>query len=158
MLKNDELKVLDELRKDSRLSIRSLSKITNIPPTTVSRYVNNLVKSGIIKRYSVQIDHAKIGIGVRAFVVLNADIDFYKNNPGNEYDIIRDLIKHPYIEECNSLTGRFDFILNVRTPNIKELDVLVKHLREVPGIARTESFIVMEENEDYISKLSEEKK
>jgi len=134
---NEDLGIIDVLKKDSSLSIRSIAAITKMPVTTVHNHIKKLKREGIIKRYSVELDMKKLGKEVTAWILVNTspqhtDIEASMN----------ELIKHENVELANTLAGRYDFILRLRTKNIDELNkFLTQVLRKHENIQRTETFV-----------------
>ncbi len=57
-MKLDEIDVLilQELQKDSRLSIRELSKRINLSPPSVTERVRRLEDDGVIEKYTIKIN------------------------------------------------------------------------------------------------------
>ncbi len=63
-MKLDEIDVLilQELQKDSRLSIRELSKRINLSPPSVTERVRRLEDDGVIEGYTIKINKKKTWI------------------------------------------------------------------------------------------------
>ncbi len=68
----------------------------------------------------------------------------------------------PEVLESHHVTGRHTLMLKVRTQNTASLHRLIQALREMPGVARTETMIVlatqMERTELPIPALAEQTK
>jgi DNA-binding Lrp family transcriptional regulator len=60
-VKNVELKLICELMKNSRRSDRELAKAIGVSQPTVSRLVDKLEKSGVIREYTIIPDFNKLG-------------------------------------------------------------------------------------------------
>ncbi len=56
-----DLKIIELLIKNSRISFREISKALKVGIATVSRRIKNLEENGIIKQYTTIVDHAKLG-------------------------------------------------------------------------------------------------
>lgn len=154
MVDSEDLKILNILKKDAKLSVRDISKKTGVPPTTAARRISNLKKSGIIKGYTIDIDMKKIGKPTIAYILMNVDFSYFKHEKMLHNTTAQQIIKYPYIEECATITGRFDLIAKIRVENIHELDRIVNKLRNEGGITRTETLIVLYDEENRSKPLN----
>lgn len=59
-----DIAILSELQKNSRLSIRELSKRINLSPPSVTERVNRLQDSEIIEGYTIRINKKKLGLSI----------------------------------------------------------------------------------------------
>lgn len=145
MIKKGDLNILNVLKQNSRLSMREISKKTNIPATTVHAKLRRLIKDGIIKKYTIELDMEKLGKPVLAYVLINSDYSLLKRKKLNTHNLVDQIIRHPNVETCRSVTGRFSFILTVRVKDAKELDNFINFLTKEEGILRSETLIVLYE-------------
>jgi len=74
-MKFDDVKLLNEIRKNSRSSLTALAYKTDMPLSTVFKKVVRLENSGVISRNTALIDFEKIG---HPFVI--ADLKSYQNH------------------------------------------------------------------------------
>ena len=63
-MKENELRLICELMKDSRRSDRELAKAVGVSQPTISRMMNKLEKEGIIREYTIVPDFSKLGFGI----------------------------------------------------------------------------------------------
>jgi DNA-binding Lrp family transcriptional regulator len=66
-LKDIEIKIIAELMKDCRRSDRELARAIGISQPTVTRIINKLERSGIIKEFTIIPDFAQLGYQIMAF-------------------------------------------------------------------------------------------
>ena len=71
MLDNKDLKILEVLKVNSRLSTQKIAKKTLIPITTVHNRMKKLEKEGIIKGYTVILDYKKLGKPILSFILIS---------------------------------------------------------------------------------------
>jgi Lrp/AsnC family transcriptional regulator for asnA, asnC and gidA len=128
--------ILDVLKADSSLSMQKIAKRTGIPIATVHHRIKKLEREGIIARYTIVIDKAKLGKKLVAYVLVKA-------TPKSDHvELLEKLMKHENVEDGSAITGAFDLMLKVRLASIEELDQFVlKHLRTFDDIAQTETMI-----------------
>lgn len=145
MLNEKDLKILDVLKYNAKLSTQQIAKRTLIPITTVHNRIKKLEKEGIIKGYTVVLDNKRLGKNITAFILINV----IYNLPGKKVkqdDLANAIKKLEVVEEVNILAGGSDLIAKVRTKDIDELnDFVIRKLRSMNGIDKTQTMIVMQE-------------
>ena len=61
----------------------------------------------------------------------------------------REVMKLDSIEQCHMIAGSFDYLLKVRTKNIKEYRMLLSEkISSLPNVASTSTFVSMESIKD----------
>ena len=104
-----DLAILNELQADGRLSNAELSVRVGLSAAPCWRRVRALEESGFIKGYRAEIDRQKIGLGVLAFVRLDAD-----RNAGDVLRGLEDAIRAiPEVVSCHYISGTGTFELQV---------------------------------------------
>lgn len=131
--------IIEVLKDNSSLSIQEIAKKTGIAIATVHNRIKRLKAEGVIKKYTIVIDKAKLGRKMVAYVLIKA-------TPKSDHiALLHHLIKHDHIEDGSAITGEFDIILKVRVADIDELDRFVlKHLRTFEHVAQTQTMIAFE--------------
>nr|WP_145548834.1 Lrp/AsnC family transcriptional regulator [Variovorax boronicumulans] len=116
--------ILQELQADGRLSNAELAQRVGLSAAPCWRRVKALEDSGFIKGYHAEIDRRRIGLGVLAFVRLDAD-----RNNGNVTRELEDAIrKLPEVVSCHYISGAGTFELQVVS---RDLDSFAQFAREV---------------------------
>ena len=119
-----DLAILNELQADGRLSNAELSSRIGLSAAPCWRRVRALEEAGYIKGYRAEIDRQKIGLGVLAFVRLDAD-----RNSGDVTRELEDAIqKIPEVVACHYISGAGTFELQVVS---RDLDSFSKLARSV---------------------------
>ena len=119
-----DLAILHELQADGRLSNAELATRVGLSAAPCWRRVRALEEAGFIKGYHAEIDRRKIGLGVLAFVRLDAD-----RNSGNVTRELEDAIrKIPEVVSCHYISGAGTFELQVVS---RDLDSFSQFAREV---------------------------
>ena len=104
-----DLAILNELQIDGRLSNAELSARVGLSAAPCWRRVRALEESGFIKGYRAEIDRQKIGLGVLAFVRLDAD-----RNAGDVLRALEEAIRAiPEVVSCHYISGTGTFELQV---------------------------------------------
>ena len=142
--KKDE-RVLEILKENSKLTTGQISKKIAIPVTTVHNRIKKLEKLGVIKNYTLNLDFKKLGYDIIAFILVSVTY----NLPSGEkikQEQVAQAIKKIGAEEVYIVTGGTDIIIKVRAKNIDDLnDFVIKKLRSIEGIDKTQTMIVLQE-------------
>lgn len=128
--------ILGTLKSNSSLSMQMIAKKTGIPVATVHHRIKKLNAEGIIKRYTIDIDEAKLGRKMVVHVLIKA-------TPKSDHTVLLEkLMKHEWVEDGSVITGAFDVIIKVRLADVDALDQFVlKFMRTFDEIAETQTMI-----------------
>ncbi|NIZ13089.1 Lrp/AsnC family transcriptional regulator [Phaeobacter sp. HF9A] len=135
-------KILEALESSGRLSIVELAQRVNLTNTPCSERVKRLEKTGYITGYRACLDMEKLGLGHLTLV----QVSLSATAGDNALDAFnRAVITIPEIESCLMTAGSFDYLLTVRTRDMRHFrDVLGEQINKLPGILQTHSFAIME--------------
>ncbi|MBI5907100.1 MAG: Lrp/AsnC family transcriptional regulator [Polaromonas sp.] len=104
-----DIAILNELQSNGRLTNTELSARVGLSAAPCWRRVRALEEGGYIKGYRAEIDRHKIGLGVLAFVRLDAE-----RNTGDATSVMEEAIrKLPEIIACHYISGTGTFELQV---------------------------------------------
>lgn len=136
-----DVRILNLLQQDGRLSIRELAKRVNLSPTPVHERVRRLEASGIIDHYSAVVNPGRIGHLIVFFV--NIILKEHSTKLGGEF--IQKITSFPEVVEFYTIGGEHDFMIKVMVPDMAAYRrFFVDQLGEVPNIARLNSVIVLD--------------
>lgn len=139
-----DMLILEVLKQNSRLSSQQISAITGIPITTVHNRIKKLEKSSVIKGYTINLDHKKLGKELEAYILISVDYKLLKEKDSSQHDLARLLVQHEFVEEVAMITGVSDIITHIRVNSIDQLDNFVtKELRNIDGVEKTQTMIVL---------------
>ena len=139
-LDSTDINILTALQHNSRISNAELSAKVNLSQTPCLRRLRRLEKSGLIERYSVQLNHQMIGASVSAFVFVKVNKNTSENASAFE-SAVADL---PEVTECCVLAGAHDYMLRVSTATLQSFELFLKEkLANVPMAEDIESTIIL---------------
>lgn len=119
-----DVAILQELQSDARLTNAELAQRVGLSAAPCWRRVRALEEAGFIKGYHAEIDRHKIGLGVLAFVRLDAN-----RNTGELTREMEEAIQRiPEIVSCHYISGAGTFELQVVT---RDLDSFSQFARTV---------------------------
>jgi Lrp/AsnC family transcriptional regulator, leucine-responsive regulatory protein len=137
-----DLKILNVLQQDGRISNLKLAESVALSPTAVMARVQRLSKGGFITGYTAQLDPAKLGAGMMVFVEVLLD----RTTP-NVFEAFKAAVQvRPEIMECHMVAGGFDYLLKTRMADMNAYRAFAGTvLWQLPGVRETRTYAVMEE-------------
>ena len=132
-----DLKILSELSNDSSISIPKLSEKINVNTSVVYSRIKRLVKSKLIKKFTIDVNDKELGYAVKSLTGINMDSK-------QRGVVIEELFKIPGVREISEVTGRFDILVIMFAKNLPEMHRLIsEEIGKIQGIVSSESFIEM---------------
>jgi Lrp/AsnC family transcriptional regulator for asnA, asnC and gidA len=128
----DELDVLilERLLKDSRKSLRSIAKEIGTPTSTVHERVRRLVKMGVIKRFTAELDTKVLGMDVTALILVSVEGAYIT-------EVEKALSAFEQVIAVYDITGEFDVAVIAKFRSIDELNNFIKAVLKMPHVKRT---------------------
>ncbi|MDO8459356.1 MAG: Lrp/AsnC family transcriptional regulator [Burkholderiaceae bacterium] len=117
-----DLAILNELQNDGRLSNTELASRVGLSTAPCWRRVRALEESGFIKGYRAELDRQKIGLGVLAFVRLDAE----RNTGDSTRELEAAIQKLPEVVSCHYISGTGTFELQVITQDLDSFSRLAR--------------------------------
>ena len=140
-----DIMILSELQKNSRLSIRELSKRINLSPPSVTERVKRLEDSGVIEKYTIKINKKKLGIPIDCIIKVTM-----KNG---EYEKFKKFIKNfPRSEWCYRIAGDGCFLVKLSISDLNEVEEFINEISSYAITTTIIAFSSVEINDD-ISKF-----
>ena len=137
-----DLKILNVLQQDGRISNLKLAEGVALSPTAVLARVQRLTRDGYILGYEAQLDPARLGAGLMVFVEVLLD----RTTP-NVFEAFKAAVQvRAEIMECHMVAGGFDYLLKTRMANMNAYRAFAGTvLWQLPGVRETRTYAVMEE-------------
>lgn len=117
-----DVAILMQLQTDARLTNAELSSRVGLSAAPCWRRVRALEEAGFIKGYRAEIDRHKIGLGVLAFVRLDAD----RNNGNVTRELEEAIGKIPEVVSCHYISGAGTFELQVVAPDLDSFSTFAR--------------------------------
>ena len=145
MVDQKDIRILKELKNNSRLSARGISEKTRIPITTVFNRIKRMEKSGVIRGYTAVLDEDKLGKHIAAYIMITVDYNFLKRTKVSQHELAMKLKQHEFVDEAAIITGIGDIILKIRATDLSELNKLVtENLRNIDGVEKTQTSVILD--------------
>ncbi|MDI3502002.1 MAG: hypothetical protein PWR13_930 [Archaeoglobi archaeon] len=136
MVDEMDLRILELLMKDGRMSFRKIAENLGVSVNTVINRVNEMVKKGVVKGFIPEVDSRKLGFGITAIIGISA------TGP-SLVEIERKISENENVLGVYDVTGNFDIILIGKFRDTEDLDRFIKSLQKIERIQRTETFVVL---------------
>ena len=102
-----DVKILNGLQADRRMSNLKLAETVALSPIAVLSRVQWLTKDGYILGYEARLNPIKLDAGLTVFVEVLLD-----RTPPNVFEAFKAAVQvHGEIQECHMVAGGFDYLL-----------------------------------------------
>ncbi len=140
ILDDTDLRILDLLQANARISNADLAREVNMAPSAVLERVKKLEQKKVIKQYNAAIDPAAVQQKLLAFILIKSKEGFTCST-----DTAQHLSAIPEIQEVHHIAGEDCFLVKVRTADSASLMQLMRNsLQKIPNILSTKTTIVLE--------------
>jgi DNA-binding Lrp family transcriptional regulator len=134
-----DLKILDVLQADGRITIQTLSERVALSPSACLARVRHLEASGVICGYQ-----ARIALDlIRSTLALYAEVTLSRHNPEAFRRFETAIAAMPEIVEAAQVSGAFDYLLKVIVPDIQTWRELAARLQADTGVEKVTSLILL---------------
>ncbi|MBS1267278.1 MAG: putative HTH-type transcriptional regulator [Candidatus Woesearchaeota archaeon] len=123
---NKDWKIINELKQNSRATIRGIAKRTKIRPSTVHSRMKKLKQENIIEKYTIKLNNKKTGQGFIVWVWIKTNGE------------IRDSIfNNEIVKEVFGITGEYDLVMKLKCRNIEAFNKFIHKFRQLRGVQST---------------------
>jgi Lrp/AsnC family leucine-responsive transcriptional regulator len=134
-------KILAILKQDGRITFTALAARVGLSKTPCQQRVRRLIDQGVITGFRAIVDPVKVGLDHVAF----AEVKLTDTREAALAQFNATVRKIPEVEECHMIASSFDYLLKVRTPDIRRYrEVLGEKISALPHVASTSTFVAME--------------
>jgi Lrp/AsnC family leucine-responsive transcriptional regulator len=134
-------RIIDLLREDGRLSVAELARRVGLSKTPCQVRLRRLIDQGYIRGFRAIVDPARLGLEHVAFT----EVKLSDTREAALEDFRRAVLRIREVEECHMIASSFDYLLKVRTADIRKYrEVLGERISNLPHVASTSTFVAME--------------
>jgi Lrp/AsnC family leucine-responsive transcriptional regulator len=140
-----DLKILDVLQHDGRITNANLSEQVGLSATPCSERVKTLERLGYIESYNAKLNPDMLHLELLVFV----EITLMRTSPDVFAQFSEAVVQLPQILECHLVSGNFDYLLKARVADMAAYrELLGETLLTLPGVSDSRTYVVMEEVKD----------
>jgi len=141
-LEKQDIQILKMLQRDATVSTAAIAEQINVSQSPCWRRINRLEQEGLIKGRVALLNREALGMEVVVFATVNLTSTGRQNLIEFEGDIVR----HPEVMECYTMTGIWDYMLKIVTRSIRHYEEFVRNtLTASPSIRELHSHMAVTE-------------
>jgi DNA-binding Lrp family transcriptional regulator len=135
-LNETDFKILKGLLEDARFSSRQIAKNVGVSVGTVLSRIRKMEDEGLIKGYSVLLDHEKLGYQLTVVTEITV-------SKGKLVETENEIAKIANVCSVYDVTGLTDAIIVAKFKSREDLGQFTKRLLSLPYIERTNTHVVL---------------
>jgi len=132
-----DLSLLARLQRDCRTPLARLGESVGLSAPSVMERIKKLEAAGVIMGYHALLDARRIGLDVTAFIGVIA------SRPEHIEPCEEQIGGLDGVLECHHVTGEYTLLVKAKTATTSTLETLIRQIRALPGIERTETIVVL---------------
>ena len=141
-----DLQIIDVVSKEGRLAVTDIARRIGSSKSPVQVRLKRLQKEGYILGFRAILNPEKLGREHIAFTEVK--LSDTREKALNEFNAAIKTI--PEIEQCHMIASSFDYLLKIRTQNIRAYrHILGEVISTLPYVASTSTFVAMESVKDF---------
>lgn len=141
-LDSTDIRILNELQKDSSMSNVELAKCVHLSPSPCLMRVKSLRDRGIIRNYVALADPKLLGLDLNVFI----SISLKEQSKAALAEFEKCISEHDEVMECYLMTGDSDYLIRVAISDIGALEkFILEQLTPIPGIEKIRSSFALKQ-------------
>lgn len=134
-------RIVNALVSDGRMTVTDLAQAVGLSRTPTQMRLRRLIAGGVIRGFRAIVDPAKLGLDHVAF----AEVKLSDTREGALRDFNLAVRRIPEVEECHMIASSFDYLLKVRTADIRRYRIVLgEKISSLPHVESTSTFVAME--------------
>ena len=131
---NVDEKIIEYLKENSRESFVDIGKKLKLSESAVRRRVKNLLGSGVIKKFTLELGEEN---ATSAIVLVSVD------SATDTSKVSIKLTKLEGVKTVYEITGQYDITTIISASTITEINSSIDALRKIPGVVDTNTVIIL---------------
>ncbi|NLW80988.1 MAG: Lrp/AsnC family transcriptional regulator [Desulfovibrionales bacterium] len=138
MLDKTDIKILNILQSNGKISNAELARLIGMAPSGVLERVKKLEQKGIIQGFEVRLNPKALGISLSTFIQIKTS-----DSVGSS-DIGRQIAAFPEVQEVHWTAGEYNYLVKARVSGTDTLTILMKKFGEIPGVRDSRTTLVLD--------------
>jgi Lrp/AsnC family transcriptional regulator, leucine-responsive regulatory protein len=135
-----DLAILRELLADSRRTLQDIGHAVKLSPTTCWTRIKRMEAEGVIRKYSIELDRARLGYQDTVIVQLTLE----SHTDETLYRFGRILAEIPEVMDAYLVSGDYDYYIRIAVKDTRDYERLLREkLYKIPGIRHSKSSFVL---------------
>lgn len=138
--------ILERLQVDGRISNADLAVAVHLSPSATLRRVRRLEEAGVIDRYVMLVNPAKVGVPTSVFVEISL---------ASQHEDVLDafeakVVEIPEVMSCHLMAGQADYLLHVVCADVADYERIHRsRIAQLPGVATLRSSFAIRTVSDH---------
>lgn len=129
--------ILEQLQENCKRPLAAIGEKVGLTAPSVLERIHKLEEAGVIRDYVALLDGRRLGKDVTAFIGVSIA------SP-RAIAAFEQAVEHmDEVLECHHVTGAWTLMLKVKTDDTEALERVIDQVREVDGVTRTETMVVL---------------
>jgi Lrp/AsnC family transcriptional regulator for asnA, asnC and gidA len=142
MLDEKDMKILEILRENARTPLTDIATTLGVSESTIRKRVRALEDRGVIKRYTIVVDPAKLGYNSVSFVGLDVE-------PTHFLDVAIKMTEFPEVRFVATSTGDHMIMTEIWLKDGRELGKFIaEKIGRLEGVQRVCPAVILEKLKD----------
>lgn len=136
-----DLKILETLQQNSRISNLELANVVGLSPTPCARRVKRLEDEQVILSHKTVLNESLLGLKLSALISISMD----RHTPERFEKFEKEISSFPEIVECNIVTGQSaDYLLKAILPDMAHYEAfLLGKLTKIDGVSGVHTSFIL---------------
>ncbi|MEP5760045.1 MAG: Lrp/AsnC family transcriptional regulator [Litoreibacter sp.] len=129
-------RLLAILRQDARTSVTTLAATLNLSRTTVQNRIDRLTSTGVIKRFTVEVDATVDTHLIKA--VMSIELEGQLSS-----SVIAAMRRIKEVGSLHTTNGNWDLVAHIEAYSLAEFDRVLRQVREIRGVLNSETSLLL---------------
>jgi DNA-binding Lrp family transcriptional regulator len=136
LLTSHDRQLLSSLKRDGRASVTNLALSLGLSRATVHTRIERLVSSGVIQRFTIDVDAGVEAGMIRAVTMIEL--------AGAMSRSVTNILKSmDEVVSLHTTNGTWDLVAHLETTNLPEFDGVLRRIREISGVLNSETSLLL---------------
>jgi len=136
--KDKDIRIIEQLNEDGRLSLREIAKNLDYSPSTISNHFHRLKENKVIKGFKPDLDYEKLGFSFTCITQITTEA-------GEQKKVAKTLSDRSYIHSLYQVTGDTDVIAICKFRSREKMRKnLTEDINQLKGITGTKTNVALD--------------
>ncbi|HEX69183.1 transcriptional regulator [Candidatus Bathyarchaeota archaeon ex4484_231] len=137
MVRISNIDIIRILQENSRIPYLEIAKTLGVSETAIRKRIRKLEEEGIIRKYTIEVDHKKLGFEINTLIGIDT-------KPENYLTVLETLKNMEDVKSLYSASGDHMILIECWFQNSKQLTKFCRKLQEINGVTRICPAIILE--------------
>ena len=135
-LTRTDRRLIFALKQDGRASVTTLAGVLGVSRATVQSRLERLVRTGVIRRFTIEVDAAAEVEVIRAVMMIEVA-------GKSTSQVIRRLRGLSELHKLHTTNGKWDLVAELRTDSLEDFDRVLREVRMIDGVENSETSLLL---------------